>query len=307
MTAISCPNGETSQYEYLPSTAASVIFIIVFGTLTVGHIFLMIRGKQWFMAAFIVGGLFEVSGFGVRILGHNNPCNDNSEIAQKILILVAPSIFAATIYMILGRTVRAIRGDKLSPIRPSRLTVIFVSGDVACFCVQVAGAAIMSGGSSNKSNINLGRYIILVGLALQIILFGLFVFVAFIFHNRIHKRPTEASFRPQIRWEMMLFALYGVSSLIIVRNIFRVIETAGGRDGYLLSHESPLYVFDSILMAAVMAVLLYYFPTLIRPRKSYTTDSMEVQPIPAGHQNEGYRKVSAPPSSDSNIHHEIQR
>ena len=76
------------------------------------------------------------------------------------------------------------------------------------------------------------------------LLFSLFVFVAYIFHSRTRKQPTEASHRPEIQWEAMLFVLYGVSGLIMLRNIFRVVETAGGRDGYLLSHEWPLYFFD---------------------------------------------------------------
>lgn len=242
----------------------------------------------------------EVAGFSIRILGHKSPCSDNSEIVQKIFILVAPSIFAATIYMILGRTILAIHAAKISPTWLSRLTKIFVAGDVACFCIQLAGAAIMSGGGSN---INSGRYIILASLGLQMVLFSVFVFVAFIFHSRIRKQPTEAFHRPEIHWEVMLFVLYGVSSLIMLRSLFRMIETAGGRNGYLLSHEWPLYVFDSVLMAAVMAVLLHYFPILIRPRTLYAMDTIEAQPVLARSRCKKYKSVHAPSPSPSDNRH----
>lgn len=229
-------------------------------------------------------------------MGHNSPCNENTEITQKILLLVAPSVFAATIYMILGRTILAVHGAHLSPIRPSLLTKVFVAGDVVCFFVQLTGGAIMSGGGSRT---NLGRYIILTGLSLQITLFGLFVFVAYLFHTRIRTQRTEASHRPEIKWEVMLTILYVVSGIIMIRNLFRVVETSGGRSGYLLQHEWPLYVFDSIPMVAVVAILLYWFPTLIRPTK-YSRDSVEVQPVLGHRQRSGYKRS---PSPDDNSDH----
>jgi hypothetical protein len=241
----------------------------------------------------------EVGGYATRIMGHNSPCNSNTEIVQKILLLVAPSVFAATIYMILGRTIIALQAAHLSPLRPSLLTKIFVTGDLVCFFVQLSGGAIMSG--ANPTSVRTGRYVILTGLGLQIFLFGLFIFVASIFHIRIRKQRTEASNRPDIQWEVMIMVLYVVSAVIMVRNLFRVVETAGGRDGYLLSHEWPLYVFDSVLMVSVMVILLYYFPTLIRPRRAFGMDSIEVQPVLSHKHRNPYLRFSSPAHNDSNI------
>ncbi|KAK5065407.1 hypothetical protein LTR84_001245 [Exophiala bonariae] len=232
-------------------------------------------------------------------MGHNSPCDSNTEIVQKILLLVAPSVFAATIYMILGRTIIAVQAAHLSPIRPSLLTKIFVTGDVICFCVQLGGAAIMSG--ANLTSVRTGRYIILAGLGLQIFLFGLFVFVATIFHMRIRKERTDASNRPEIQWEVMIMVLYVVSGVIMVRNLFRVVETAGGRDGYLLSHEWPLFVFDGILMVCVMVILLYYFPTFIRPRRAFGMDGIETQPVLSYKHRNPYLRFSSPAHNDNNI------
>lgn len=182
--------------------------------------------------------------------------------------------------MILGRTVRAVHAESISPIRPSRLTKIFVAGDITCFLVQAAGGGITAS-SSDASKEDLGKAVILAGLALQITLFGLFVAVAFVFHTRLRKQPTEMSQHPEIRWLTMLNVLYCVSAFIMIRNLFRIIEYAGGRDGYLLSNEWPLYVFDTALMAGSMALLLRYFPTLIRPKilSQMQMDTLECQPL----------------------------
>lgn len=201
--------------------------------------------------------------------------------------------------MILGRTVRAVQGDALSPIRSTRLTKIFVTGDVLCFLVQGGGGGILAGADNDKTQANLGKYVILIGLALQIVLFGLFVVVAVVFHSRLRKQPTEVSKRPEIQWLAMLRVLYGVSVLIMVRNLFRVIEYALGRDGYLLSNEWPLYVFDASLMTFVMAALLWWFPTLIRPKEVYGMDELEARPVVGAAGSPAYRDLATQSPSPS--------
>lgn len=47
-------------------------------------------------------------------------------------------------------------------------------------------------------------------------------------------------------------ALYGTSTIIWFRSVFRLIEFAQGNEGYFLSMEVWLYVFDAVLMFVVM-------------------------------------------------------
>ena len=60
-------------------------------------------------------------------------------IMQSLLLLLGPSFFAASIYMVLGRLIRLTGGERNSMIRPSWLTKIFVVGDVLSFFVQSGG------------------------------------------------------------------------------------------------------------------------------------------------------------------------
>ena len=48
-------------------------------------------------------------------------------------------LFAATVYMHLGRIVRAIDGEDICLVRPKWLTKIFVAGDVLSFFIQAGG------------------------------------------------------------------------------------------------------------------------------------------------------------------------
>jgi hypothetical protein len=60
-------------------------------------------------------------------------------IVQSIFILVAPALFAASVYMSLSRIVAVVDGDKFLFIRRKWLTTIFVTIDVFSFFVQGGG------------------------------------------------------------------------------------------------------------------------------------------------------------------------
>lgn len=99
--------------------------------------------------------------------------------------------------------------------------------------------------------------IILAGLAIQIVLFGLFCVTAVVFHVRMRNWPSAESVKAGVTWQRTLGMLYGSSGLIMVRSVFRVIEYALGRDGYPLQNEWTLYVFDALLMVLTMAVFAW--------------------------------------------------
>lgn len=158
--------------------------------------------------------------------------------------------------MILGRIIRACNASDYSLIRVSRLTKIFVAGDVTCFLIQAMGGGLL-GGAKTKKQFDTDNDIILGGLILQIIIFVGFLIVAVVFHRRLqYHQTTEAAGLP---WQRLMMMLYASSVLISVRNLYRVIEYAMGQNGWLLEHEWPLYVFDGLLMGVVAFVGLWWY------------------------------------------------
>lgn len=63
----------------------------------------------------------------------------NPYIIQSILLLLGPALFAASIYMVLGRLINLLDAGEYSMIRPKRLTKVFVLGDVLSFFAQSGG------------------------------------------------------------------------------------------------------------------------------------------------------------------------
>lgn len=137
------------------------------------------------------------------------------------------------------------------------LTKAFVLGDIVSFTLQAAGGGIQAAGTLELYH--LGEKIIVIGLFIQIVVFGFFVITSIVFNMRIRQRPTQVSVSERIPWQRHLTILYIVSGIILVRSIFRVVEYLGGNDGYLIRHEIFLYAFDSILMAGVMAIFVVFY------------------------------------------------
>lgn len=188
-------------------------------------------------------------------------------IAQYMLILVAPGLFAASVYMILGRAILSVQGEAHSPVAPRRLTRTFVWGDVLSFVTQVAGGSLQS---MKKVDPKIGERVVLGGLVLQILVFAAFAVVALVWHRRMKREPTAAASSSGAagRWESVMLMLYAVGSLVMVRCVFRVVEYGMGREAYLLRNEWTMFVFDSALMVVAVGVFAWWYPgRLPEPRK----------------------------------------
>ena len=199
---------------------------------------------------------------------------------QVLLILVAPALFAASIYMELGRIIMLCDGAHHSLIKMRWLTKIFVAGDVLSFLMQALGEhdvdsnvsfayltrKIGAGITAKKSvsAVKNGQHIITGGLFVQIIFFGFFLVVAIVFNRRTNKKPTTRSDSLDVPWKKHIRVLYLASALILIRSILRLEEYAEGTTGFVLSHEYFLYIFDAVPMLCVMVLF-----NLVHPSEVY--------------------------------------
>ncbi|KAH7346830.1 RTA1 like protein-domain-containing protein [Rhexocercosporidium sp. MPI-PUGE-AT-0058] len=238
----------TDHIRYDPSVPAAAIFAALFLGTTVFHCWQAFKKRTFYFIPLIIGGHFEWIGYICRIISHYNLTSMSIFIMQTLLLLLPPSLFAASIYMVLGRLILFTNGENAAPIRANWLTKIFVIGDIFSFLVQAGGGSMMAKASSQ----NLGKNLVIIGLILQILFFGLFIITSVIFHRRMVRSPTSSSLRAP--WQKYLYALYGASLLILVRSLFRIFEFAGGHNGKLMSSEVYIYVFDAVLMWGVMVV-----------------------------------------------------
>lgn len=261
---------EFQAYNNKPSKVPASIFIGLFALATIFQIFQTLKtmvskryaSKEkrvlWIMLPFVLGGIIETIGYMSRIFSSSNFTELWTDIIQIILVLVAPPLYAATIYMSLGRLIEFIECQKYSIVPLKYMTKIFVIGDLLSFILQGAGGVMWSWDIYAFT----GKILIVTGLAVQIVFLGMFIVVESIFNYRIHKNPSEYALITRNvpsrfnNWNSILNTLLTCSILILIRSIFRLIEYCQGTNGYLLSNEVFLYCFDGVLMFLNMLIFI---------------------------------------------------
>ncbi|KAG0136943.1 RTA1 like protein-domain-containing protein [Tuber indicum] len=248
-------------YRYTPSLVGAVIFAALFFISSGYHVIQLTRTRTWYFIPLVIGALMEAVGYIGRGISHHDREVLAPYLVQALLLLVAPALYAASIYMILGRLITSIDAERHSLIRTTWLTKIFVAGDVLSFLMQSTGGGMMAKGDDS---VKMGEHIVLGGLFVQILFFGLFMVATVVFHLRLRKDPTQAS-QMGTAWRTLLMALYIASLSILVRSLFRIIEYIQGREGYLMSNEVWLYIFDAVLMLSVTVLFNVVHPSVAVP------------------------------------------
>ncbi|KAF4959279.1 hypothetical protein FSARC_10796 [Fusarium sarcochroum] len=258
------------RYKYDPSMAAAIIFVVAFSISGLVHTWQVARLRSWYFIPFIIGCAVEVIGYAARAVNAGETSGEWTKgpyIIQALLLLLGPPFFAASIYMVLGRLIRLLEADRYSMVRLKWLTKIFLFGDILSIVAQGMGGGMLAGADDSAGR-DRGQTVIIVGLFIQLIFFGIFIIVAVVFHRRINREPTTASLKIQTPWKTLLIILYTSSGLIMVRSIFRVIEYVMGEDGALMTNEAYIYVFDALLMLAVSISFSVFHPSAIINKQS---------------------------------------
>lgn len=190
-----------------------------------------------------------------------------------MLILCAPPLVSATVYMVLGRIIRSFDAEHLSSIRPKRLTLIFVMNDILCFCTQLGGAGVQVTGDENIMDI--GKKVVLAGLIFSLVVFGFFILIAVKFHRRLLNNPPPfLMVNTDLNWARYMWALYVACVAIMIRNLFRTIQFGASSTADVNSKEVYIYVFDAFMMFVSFLVLGVYHPGLLikKARRRGKTD-----------------------------------
>jgi hypothetical protein len=202
----------------------------------------------------------EVIGYASRGAAHNNTASIVQFSMQNSFTLLGPTLMAATVYMIFGRLARAMHAENHSIVRVSLLTKLFVGGDVLAFVVQGGAAGLLIIQDLAK----FGKALIILGLVIQVLSFGLFMVTSVIFHKRVVNDFTLKSSVMDIPWVRIMRLLYLIGILILARSVFRLVEYAEGTEGYSMTHEWTLYVFDGVPMAVSAVAMLVWFPSSLQ-------------------------------------------
>lgn len=122
-------------------------------------------------------------------------------------------------------------------------------------CVP-AGAGLSVNGDdapdAYNPNANAGKVLLIVGLAALVGLMGFFLFTTIYAHRSPQLQVPGRPFNVRI----VYLTLYLTTGLLLVRNIFRVIEFSQGWYGFIARHEVYFYIFDSLVILSWLALVV---------------------------------------------------
>ncbi|WXC51064.1 hypothetical protein QX201_010769 [Fusarium graminearum] len=212
------------------------------------HVYQVVTTRVWFFLPFLLGSLFEATAFISRAISAKEAPNYTLGLCmvQDHLLLLGPTCYSAAIYMLLGRFIRYLDGDKFALIKPKWLTKIFLFGDITSIVLQA-----FDGGAYDKTdsshNLTATEDVVVAGLIVQLVFFSMFVIVAGCFHYRFSKNSVV----PPPNWQKFMMVIYFASMLILIRSVFRMVEYVEGPQSKLQAVEVYVYAMDAIPMAII--------------------------------------------------------
>ena len=202
--------------------------------------------RFWRITFFVSwGGILFTAGWILRCLSSYHPANENLYVAQAVFIYLAPPVYSATAYNLVGRLMNYLPMHAV--LNPNRVLTFFVYVGAAVESMTATGAAKNAAAGSDLSQYKSGGTLIAVGLVLQAAVECIVVGIV----ATVHIRASRAGKTPR-NVRIVCFTLYGTSTFVLLRCIFRAVEAfemfdnLGCREncGPILSHEWYLYAFE---------------------------------------------------------------
>lgn len=207
-------------------------------------------------------GVIFFIGWVCRCVSSYYPTNINLYICQTVFILAGPPIYSAAEYNILGRLMHYV--PMHAPLHPGRVVIVFIYIGIAVETLTAAGASMFATASAyNTSKIYTGGRLISISLVLQGVVEIIFISLVALIHRRCvrHRMLT-----PNIR--SICIMLYGTSTLVLIRCLFRAIESFAVYQStdcnslcrFVVRNEWYLYAFEGAPM-----VLYTFWLNIVHP------------------------------------------
>jgi hypothetical protein len=290
-------NRKSRFYQYVLDRFGNIFFTVFFGLLMVYYILMLWRSRyHWFNVTFIAGFAIEMVGYLARCLSFNDQTHLKFFLIQTICLMVAPAVLMAGVYFLTAQLI-VIHGRQYSFLKPMWYSSIFISVDVISFLMQAGGGGLFN----NRNKRELGKNIMIGGIAVQVIgmTFYLILFFDFLrkiyFKNNNSSLYSKSSFKnffkllfnaPSIRSyrreeldmnynqlfsdlrETKIFNYFPLAMtiavlLIYIRSVFRLVELSQGLDGELFSREVYLFTLDGMLILMAGIIFAIFHPVWV--------------------------------------------
>ncbi|KXS97289.1 hypothetical protein AC578_4587 [Pseudocercospora eumusae] len=262
-----------SLYPYDPNKPAPIAFAVLLTCLACLQFYQSFFQYTWkkFGGVMTWASLVWIAGFICRSISVYNVQSVNIFIAQYVLVLMGPPLYAAAEFFILGRLLAYLPYH--TPIHPGRVYSTFIFLSTVVETLTANGAANSVGDGRTESQYRTGHNLLKSALILQCFVEALFMSLVATVEYRCRKAK---SFPRPVR--TVCYILYTTSGMILVRCIVRTIEgfEAASCDphsdnpycGPVSRNEWFLWVFEISNITLFVLLLSIFHPGRFLPGSS---------------------------------------
>ncbi|OCH96125.1 RTA1-domain-containing protein [Obba rivulosa] len=285
------PQIDTLFYGYTPTRGVCMSFAILFAITTLAHFLQALTCRDWYwLPTACLAGLGEMLGWGARWWSSINPVDEKPYLIQIVTLILAPTPLVAGIFIVFGRLVEQL-GPQYSRLTPKLYSKVFITSDILCLAIQAIGGGQAAGASSaSDTSADIGGWIMLGGIVLQMLSLLVFAILAtdFLFRFRSEKpfhQDVEVQAPPKgpredadPKIEVLIRGISICTFFLSVRAVYRIVELSDGFDGTVIRTQIYFDIFDGAMVLLAFFVMNLAYPVcLYRPRasskKEHTTDS----------------------------------
>lgn len=264
-TDSSISNEETDKmkiyymFHYSPSISLAYVGIAVFAVLTA---FLIFRIRRLNAPAFMMKvptlAILELVGFVLRYEVIKNP-STGTYTGMTVLLLISANLLSVTNYNCLVHIIKLakVQSEKFY-YQPDLLSKILSISTLGTSILQAAGSGMLS----NTSTRTAGFALVFLGLVLQFLVFmAYFVILNYVQRNRKFDYVVYGQHNPK---QNLIYLLYITTSVLLIRNVYRIVQYGFTVNNEIVPVEWPFYIFDALMVAicfAVFGIIPLFFPT----------------------------------------------
>jgi len=252
-------------YGYFPDLNLAIVALVLYLVVVITVTGITIRFKRWNFLVLSGAGFADCLGWALRIVSTKQTDSLPLYIVATLFILLPPTIAATVNYSLLSQIM--VENDiKHKIFTPKRVKWVFLGVDVSAFILQLFAGGAMA----IQSAANIGRWGMVVGLAISLLCFFFFLCLCVYIHHKAEKLVKGS--RP--KWHAIFLALYINMIMLVIRSVFRVAEFAPGYHSAIALNEPLFYGLDALPILIVYATWIPLHPGFIMP-KSKVVDITE--------------------------------
>ncbi|KAL8993790.1 MAG: hypothetical protein Q9169_006079 [Polycauliona sp. 2 TL-2023] len=200
---------------------------------------------------------------------NDNPWDGTGFQMQICCLIIAPSFFAAAIYITLKHLVLTF-GPEHSRLRAKWYTWIFIGCDIFSLVLQGAGGGIAAS-AEDQSAQDAGSNLMLAGIVWQVFTLLVFVVLAGDFAFRVSRSKSgltlaASELLKSTKFRLFLGGLVTAYLTITVRCTYRIAELAGGWGNPIMQNEAEFIVLEGVVIVVAVLCQTAFHPAYCFPQ-----------------------------------------